>query len=447
MRVRFDDSLKALVDVISARLGKSAFDTGCVLRDTSGRLAFFHGEPIAIEHVGRLTEELKVRLGGYAREDRCVAGSDEIGVADLLQDPSALFVAVGEVKLRLIDRRLVGADWLRRPKEAADPPPRFVFASLKGGVGRSTALSVTAAQLASRGRIVLAIDMDMEAPGLGSILLRPEELPQFGLVDALVENAFGALDHEFMTDLVSSSGLAQGKGRIDVIPAFGSRSVHNPGNILAKIARAYAEDIDQSGEIVTLLDQISAIVDYFSSQGKYEAILIDARSGLHETTATAILGLGAEIFLFGLDEPQTFAGYQALLSHLARFIEPGSQMPDWIERLTMVQAKAPANVEGRASFAEKCELLFERTGLLRRNTVQDQRVPLPAGPFNNVPWNDEEDLDLIDEIAPQPTLVVLDDDRFRLFDPLRRTDLLSSTIYQTSFGALIDRVESVLPGT
>ncbi len=354
---------------------------------------------------------------------------------------------VGEHLVRLVDRRLVGADWLRKPAPVSGPPPRFVFASLKGGVGRSTALSVAAADIASRARRVLAIDLDMEAPGLGSILLKDGELPEFGLLDALVENGLGPLDDTFMADLVAPSALAARHGRIDVLPAFGQRSLRMPGDILAKIARAYAEDIDNDGTMSSILDQVSVIVDHFSKKEIYDAILIDARAGLHETTATAVLGLGAEVFLFGLDEPQTFQGYSALFAHLARFIDPKlAARPEWLERITMVQGKATANADVRLAFAESCQLLYERTGLVVAHTDASRATPLPAEPFDNVPWNDDvedEELHLDEPIGPRPTIAVLDDERFRLFDPTRRRDLLSSDVYRSSFGQFLDRIAEV----
>ena len=111
------------------------------------------------------------------------------------------------LRVRLLDRRLVGADWLLAPAKPSPPPPRFVFASIKGGVGRSTALAVAAADLASRGQRVLVIDLDLEAPGLGPMLLDDSTLPEFGTLDALVENGLSGLDNTFLRDLIGPSAL------------------------------------------------------------------------------------------------------------------------------------------------------------------------------------------------------------------------------------------------
>ncbi|MDI1310562.1 hypothetical protein, partial [Prosthecobacter sp.] len=55
-------------------------------------------------------------------------------------------------------------------------PYIFTFYSYKGGVGRSMALLNTAYTLASWGRHVLIVDMDLEAPGLSGFLHRQNEL-------------------------------------------------------------------------------------------------------------------------------------------------------------------------------------------------------------------------------------------------------------------------------
>jgi len=445
---RFDDSLPALVAVIVSELGGDVVEEGAVLRDAFGRLAFFTSRKLSEAAIERLTRNLLAALGGYARADRPVADSDDFSTASVLEDPSALRVMVGPHRVRFVDRRLVGVDWLRAPAPPAPPPPRFVFASIKGGVGRSTALAVVATHLTSRGKRVLAVDLDLEAPGLAWTLLAEDTFPPFGILDALVENNISGLDAAFMADLIGPSALAHKGGRLDVIPAFGRSSIEHPADVLAKLARAYAEDIRPDGSIATILDQVRTIIDGYADPTRYDAILIDARAGLHETSASAILGLGAEVFLFGLDEPQTFRGYAVLLAHLSRFLS-GEERPEWTERLTMVQGKAPVDVEQRQAFVERCRVLFEEAGFAPPavQQVDAAPVPLPGGPsFKDVPWSEDvsdEELFAADWSIREP-VAVLDDARFQRFDPMRRWDLLSESVYLVAFQQLIERIESSL---
>ena len=57
----------------------------------------------------------------------------------------------------------------------AKAPAIVSFLSFKGGVGRSTALGMIAWQLARKGRKVVCVDLDLEAPGLAALMGAPEE--------------------------------------------------------------------------------------------------------------------------------------------------------------------------------------------------------------------------------------------------------------------------------
>ena len=445
MTMRFDDSLPTLAQAVAAQLGEDALSSGVALRDATGRLCFFAACELDEAAVKTLSDRLRLALGPYARADRVAAGANDYGVTDILADPTALTVTAGAYRVRLLDRRLVGADWLRAPFPAAPPPTRFVFASLKGGVGRSTALAVTAADLASHGLRVLAIDL--EAPGLGPMLLDEGTLPESGVLDALVENGLAPLDETFLTDLVGPSGLADGRGRIDVIPVLGRQSLSHPADVLAKLARAYVEDIGPDGQVATVLDQIRTLVDSFADPRRYDAILVDARAGLHETTAAALLGLGAEVLLFGLAEPQTYQGLTALLSHLARLVDREQGAPEWLDRLTLIQGKAPAETQDRQAFAESCQALFDDVRLGPSPLIVDSESPV-VSTFRDIDWDDTApDAAVLpdEDWQPRTPLAVVDDPRFRGFDPHARRDLLAESVYRSAFGQLLDQVHDALP--
>lgn len=446
-RVRFDDSLKVLAEVVAAELGEPELLAGTVLRDAVGQLAFFASQPLSEAIVERVSALLKKKLGRYARIDRVLADCEAFGADSILQDASALPLMVSGRSLRLVDRRLVGADWLRPPAPLAPRPVRFVFASLKGGVGRSTALAVVAMHLAARGQKVLAIDMDLEAPGLGSLLLTDETLPDFGMLDALVENNLSGLDAGFMADLVAASPLAGQRGRVDVIPALGRRSLENPAEVLAKLARAYVEDVRPGGKVDTILDQVRALVDMHSQLNQYDAILIDARAGLHETTAASVLGLGAEVLLFGLDEHQTFHGYSVLLHHLARFMPSDGTVPEWLDRLTMVQGKAPVDNVQREKFADKCINLFYDAGLCPPKPKFIEPAPSLQGNTGEFIWDDSlSDAEVLPpEWAPRKPVAVLKDSQYENFNPLAKTDLVSEGVYHATFASLLSLIEKAVP--
>ena len=82
------------------------------------------------------------------------------------------------------------------------------FYSFKGGVGRSMALANVAVELAKRGRRVLAVDFDLEAPGLDTFdILRPQgEVP--GVID-------------FVREYVSSGRAPDAREFMSRLPAVG----------------------------------------------------------------------------------------------------------------------------------------------------------------------------------------------------------------------------------
>ncbi|MFJ3469654.1 KGGVGR-motif variant AAA ATPase [Pseudomonas sp. NPDC090201] len=445
MSVHFDDSLNLLIGIILNELGSEPLASGLVLRDSTGRLAFFSSTALSAIQREELSVLLVDSLGVYARTDQVLADISDYGVEDLLADQAAVTVTVNGSRLRIIDRRLVGADWLRAPANQAPPPPRFVFSSIKGGVGRSTALAVVAVDLAAKGLKVLAIDLDIEAPGLGAILLSDDALPEFGLLDALVENGLRPLDQTFLSDLTSPSPLTGNNGRIDVMPVLGRRSLNNPSEVLAKIARAYAEDLDDEGRVVTVLDQVSALIDAFSDPRQYDVILVDARAGLHETTASALLGLGAEVFLFGLDEPQTYQGFKILLSHMARFNSSGNLF-GWLSRFTIVQGKAPAESELRQSFNERCQDLLSEIGLCPQQKGMSL-IRREIDSFDDLQWDDEISDDEVlpaEEVLHLSSIAIVDDSRYKSFNPLQKRDLIENSIYSSSYHEIIDKISSSL---
>jgi Mrp family chromosome partitioning ATPase len=171
MTVRFDDSLPVAASVIRDQFGEDILARAVFVRDATGKLSVVLDEVIEEPHIERSEAALRAALGTYARSDRLLADKSGFGVARLLDEAKdALYVPVNGDRVRVIERRIVGVDWLRPPSLVAGSVPRVVFGSLKGGVGRSTALCVMAAHLSRRGLRVLCVDFDLEAPGIGSML-------------------------------------------------------------------------------------------------------------------------------------------------------------------------------------------------------------------------------------------------------------------------------------
>jgi CobQ/CobB/MinD/ParA nucleotide binding domain len=331
-------------------------------------------------------------------------------------------------------------------------PQCFVFASIKGGVGRTTALCVLAADLAAKGRRVLTIDMDLEAPGLGNMLLNEDTLPEFGLLDYLVERGLGELDDSFYADMISSSWLGGGRGKVDVLPAIGRRSFQHPANVLAKIARAYLaygpleEGVADAGQ-AGFTDHIRSLVARIADPLRYDVVLIDARAGLHETSAAAIIGLGAEVLLFGVDQLQTFAGYTLLLAHLATL--PFDPCNDWRERLHFIHAKAPANENLRDMFSVKMRELAGAHLWPQKPDDEYRPALTDLQDSFDVEWDEEAATDvaavLDNPVNAIDVVPILSSEHYHAFDPLANRDVLLEQLYREAFGpflTLIDNLQS-----
>jgi hypothetical protein len=449
--IRFDDSLPAFAALVRNTWGETALANNLFLRDASGRLTFVMLRDVPSPEERTSFAALAVtELGAYVDKDGfAIATPDELFDDRLKDIGSSIKLKVShdlfKGTVNLVDRRMVGGDWLRSPTPASGRPPRFVFASVKGGVGRSTALCVLAAELASKGRRVLAIDMDLEAPGLGNLLLPDATLPEFGLLDYLVELEGGnSLDDEFFADIVGHSWAGGGRGRVDVIPAIGKRSLRYPANVLAKLARAYLAGSGPDGETLTFSDRMRTLVERFADPLRYDSILVDARAGLHETTAAAVIGLGAEVLLFGLDQPQTFAGYELLFANLGTL--PVSTNDEWRFRLHIVHAKAPLDPKGRASFAERIESLRDKYLSPPKTQLAMDVDPSSLKDTFDVEWGGDasSEVEMSPETDTPTTLAIQDDDRFRSFDPAANRNILTTPAYSDSFGELIEMASGIV---
>jgi hypothetical protein len=425
--LRFDQALPALVSESVKIVGRSAFESAglIVLRDIAGLLTLIVRDKEILAHRARLLDRLVV-LRPYV-DDNPIATPDEL-FDEYLSAPKAgfreaVFLPDGSsLDVHLVDRRLVGADWQRGPLEPVTETPIAVFWSLKGGVGRSTALCVAAATLARQGYDILAIDLDLEAPGIGDMLLNAGDQPEFGAMDFFVENGFGTVDDAFLRNMIGASRLTDGRGLVSVVPAIGRATERSPQNMLAKLARAYI-DKPVLGGSASFLDQTRDLVARLTHANHYDAVLIDARAGLNESTAASLLGLGGTALLFGVDTPQTFHGYRTAFAHLNRFVIEGDENT-WRERLQMVHAKAESIAVKQRNFRDRSFDLFSEW-LYEESDFNRQDV------FN---------FDLDDDNAPHFPWTILHDSNFLEFDPVAHPEQLTSELSVRTFGNFVERL-------
>lgn len=435
--ISFDASLPTLVKVVAEHLGADALEQGVIVRDSSGRLCFFtSGSPPSNEQREAFEKKVADALGGYARTDGSIAFGDEPGVQQLLKDPTAFPMQQDSFSFRLLDRRIVGSAWVDAPQGGITGPPLIVAASLKGGVGRSTALAVAASDLSRRNKNILVVDLDLEAPGIGDMLLDDERMPRFGTVDYLVENGLGEISDRKLSDFVGTSSLTTpGGGRVDVVPALGRQATEYPWNTLPKLSRAMIEDISPDGAVVSVNVQMADMIRRFAGRGAYDVVLIDSRAGLSELAAPAILGLGATVLLFGTAQRQTVRGYAGLfaaLKLLAQRDRVAGAEAEW--RLLFKAVYAKASLDG-STLERYRDDLYE----LFADNLYDADENQQANP-------DAITFDIDDENAPHWPLVIPFSSNFVDFDPIRAPNQLSVAFYEQAYRSFLDNIDLIITG-
>jgi hypothetical protein len=261
------------------------------------------------------------------------------------------------------------------------------------------------------------------------MLLQEDTLPVYGVLDYLVESNLKEVDASFFADLHAPSRLAEGHGVVRVVPALGRRSVENPRNVLSKIARAYLTGELSTAEAYGFTHKIEHLISSLTNTGDYDVVLVDARAGLHESTAAAAVGLRGDTLLFGIDQPQTYAGYRALFAQLAETL--GSE---WKSRFHFVEARVGASGPSSDFISAMLAAMPGQTSvglegvipLEQLRDVFDVEWDLASSAFTDIDPDNEVD-----------TTYIYDSDLFRGFDPLKDPGCLTDRVYAAVFGEFI----------
>lgn len=292
-------------------------------------------------------------------------------------------------RVTVIERSAVGADWLA-PTSAPSASTRVALYGYKGGVGRSTATFALAHHLASLGKVILVVDLDLESPGV-STMLAPDldGLPRHGIVDHLVEYGVG---NEAGLDLVARSdavGRIDGNGEVWLAAAAGQPA--DSSDYLDKLSRAYIDLPALRGTgrgPIAFGERLEAAVAACEAEVERESrrpdvVLLDSRSGIHDIAAVAITQLSTLALLFATDDPQTWRGYGDLFRRWATRL-PRQDRSDLRQRVQMVAAMVPPrDIDGYlAGFIDRAQACFAET-------LYDDVITASAEAFNFAPQDME----------------------------------------------------------
>jgi hypothetical protein len=361
----FDKILPEALKILDAyRLEIARLDWLLLNRDLNGKVRLILPEAVETDKtvlslVSTLTEKLSTQLGRHA----------------YLPDTAALYEASREVacqgaasyalegfddKVWLVDRLAVEGNWAQIAEETQGAK-RIVFFSIKGGVGRSTALAAVAWNLAQARKRVLVVDLDLESPGLSSALLPEERRPEYGITDWLVEDLVDNAD-AVLDSMIATSDLAR-DGEIFVVPAHGQK----PGEYIAKLGRVWMSKLLPDGTREPWSDRLKRLLQALEERISPDVILIDSRAGIDEVASACVTDLGANlVLLFALEGSQTWSGYRILFEHWQR-----AHAAEAIrERLQIVAALVP-----ETDSVEYLEGLRENSYDVFTDTLFDEIAP------------------------------------------------------------------------
>lgn len=356
--LRFDQALECGLTELQQVLG--SLPQGIhVVRDMSGCLTFVwpHLRPVPTSDVQQRLHRILGRWSAGISQV-LIAEDDLLDASDVVASPDRRVVSVQlegdtSVEISLIDRLASNQEWLRQPLPAIPGISLASAFSIKGGVGRSTAFAVWAWYLARIGKRVAVIDLDLEAPGIASILL--DKFPDFGLTDWLIEALPGYPVDSFADECIAPWFMNSEftEGSVHVVPAFGEKSK----NYIEKLGRLYVPGIDSDGTVVGLTERLHRFIGQLAASRRYDVVLVDSRAGLHDIAASVVCRLQSEVFMFARDEPQGWAAYLHLFRHLreSSSVRWNSSNDDsdlrW--RLKMVGAQSETQESARQTLVER----------------------------------------------------------------------------------------------
>lgn len=273
--------------------------------------------------------------------------------------------------VRLIVRHRMLPAWQQCRKEPLWPTgashscPIISFYSFKGGMGRTTALAAFAIHRARQGERVVVVDLDLDAPGLGSVL-PAVALPPYGVVDYLLEMPVVGHRPDDLLDYSSNVDLGNE-------PTSGSIRMFTAGRMdphyLGKIARL---DFEQPDEDMSLRHPMDELLLQIKDKFQPDWLLLDSRTGFSETAGMLLSGIAHLHVLVGVDSDQSWNGLTYAIRKLgAERLARGYQQGEVLLVHGLVpELKKDALDDLSQRFMERAEELFQ----LEFYAAEDGRV-------------------------------------------------------------------------
>jgi|LakMenEpi03Aug12_release.lakeMendotaPanAssembly.Ray.scaffolds.fasta_scaffold00119_13 hypothetical protein len=424
----FDGLLPEVAVILQSHLSRlQPYLPILVNRDLNGRIrlvveaAHKPADAATVEHpLLQLAAEIHANLGPHTLGLEQVLLFEE-NLAELIDSSNAFALLDREGSsmsdIHVADRLAQEATWetISDPDDASRVP-RVVFYSIKGGVGRSTALAACAWSLAASGQRVLVLDLDLESPGLSTSLLPQSRQPAYGITDWLVEDLVGNGD-AVMEQMHASLSTPQ-RGELIVVPSHG----FEPGEYVSKLGRVWMPGFTAEGHRQNWSERLQRLILALEQKHQPSIVLIDSRAGIDEVASACVTDLAARrIYLFAVDSLQTWQGYRMLFDHWRLH----GVAPIIRERLQVVGALIPTWGDG--AFTQATRQLRENAYSLFSGSLYDEAWPEADEDADGLssPPADLFNFDLPDRTAPHNPCAIGWNQAFAAIESLH--DRLQST--------------------
>ena len=262
-------------------------------------------------------------------------------------------------RLRYVDRHRTRTSWfmpLRSPPPNTDavesnPPPIVAFYSYKGGMGRTTAAAGYVIQQARAGKRVAAVDLDLDAPGLGRLLSmeRDSASNHWGTVDFLVEYRHQYAIKEYRH--VCNRSELVGEQPVDVFPVGKIDEVY-----LRKLAKI---DLDIREDEPPQEHPVGLLIARIRSELQPDLIVVDCRAGLSPISGFMLSPLADVHVVFSTASDQALDGLTRVVHRLgADRLQAGLPQAECVLVQAMLPGSTTGGEEARRRFDPRVEDIF-----------------------------------------------------------------------------------------
>lgn len=330
--VHYDVVLQKTVDIILNELSGDSRSEIYIVQNVYGKILVYlntERKELVLKFDTILKDKIGSWLGG------CEAYGDNFFVISEIERWKKQVVPI-ENQIWIFEKYLTNAYWDGQKKnnyKTSIKSKLVSFYSFKGGVGRTTAVVMSAIELAKQGKKVVIIDFDLEAPGIAS-LFPDEAMSQYGLLDFLIESNVYEEEiniDEYVYPVGEYCKANQMGGDIYIMPAYG-KVTHEKSDMYRKSLMRFDLDLPAYEEKYTPIDALLVKLDKFLNPN---FIFIDTRSGIHQIGGMTLTRYSDLALLFFYGSKQNIEGMKMTIPILK-----SNEIP-----FILINSKVPVNEE------------------------------------------------------------------------------------------------------